>query len=279
MSSRRKGREEALAQLSEARSRGDNVDIADLRYRTTIGTLMAVKRKVRVPPHESGIFNYDKFKERRYQEKRGVRLEFNSPPNYPYGCEPDCETCFTQHFPARISVSDSEALKAITGLTSSINSDLEFLHQALRMHADFLVSRWKKKSQAKRLDFLNSLSQGTKKSSGFLQPRGDGISLHEKKWAAIHLISDRTRETPQIDPKQLLKGSEFAKDPYAHAATPHFLRALNCMEVADQMMRYQTSWLLPYLDEETLAGDPLVLLSLLHYRTGHTPVGLLTSYD
>ena len=39
--------------------------------------------------------------------------------------------------------------------------------------------------------------------------------------------------------------------------------------------RYQTSFLLPYLDVETLAEDPLLFLALLHYRTAHEPVSRL----
>lgn len=48
-----------------------------------------------------------------------------------------------------------------------------------------------------------------------------------------------------------------------YAEREHFL---------DQKDSYQTSWLLPYLDRESLIEEPLLFLSLLHARTEYLPV-------
>lgn len=47
---------------------------------------------------------------------------------------------------------------------------------------------------------------------------------------------------------------------------------LNHLTLEDQKDRYQTTWLLPYLDVESLVEEPLLFVSLLHARTAFAPV-------
>ncbi len=271
----RPGYEAALEQLEGEREQGHDVsdDAKNIRYHATLATLLRVKRRVRVPPPGgTALFDYDKLLEERFPKNRGKKLDPSDPPDVPFHvCEPECaecETCWTQYFPARISLTDAEALACVQSLTTNINADLEYLRQKLDYHADFIVTRWKKKSKAKRTDFLTrKVPQGTKDSSKPLQARGDGISMYEKKWAAIHFINDHS-----LDPTKVLDKSVFKHDPIQLALAPYVDGYINRLALEDQEQRYQTTWLLPYLDVETLADDPLLLLSLLHYRTAYAPV-------
>jgi hypothetical protein len=67
------------------------------------------------------------------------------------------------------------------------------------------------------------------------------------------------------------------EDPLATLMVPHMLSFLEKMNLEDQTVKYRTTWLLPYLDIRSLAEEPLLLLSLLHYRTANTPVFLPVS--
>lgn len=59
------------------------------------------------------------------------------------------------------------------------------------------------------------------------------------------------------------------------ALAPHLMAMLEHMALEDQKDRYQTTWLLPYLDVESLIDEPLLFLSLLHARTTYAPVSSL----
>lgn len=99
--------------------------------------------------------------------------------------------------------------------------------------------------------------------------------MYDKKWAAIHLIDDRSRDdSKRPSAQQLLGDSELAKDPWSAAFAPHLFDMLERMALEDQKDTYQTTWLLPYLDLESLVEEPLLFLALLHARTAHSPVSL-----
>jgi hypothetical protein len=161
-----------------------------------------MKRKERVPPSTgTGLISYDGLVEDRFPKSRGTKLKPEQPPAYPYRCKPNCETCFTQYFPARLEVTDVEALSAIQMLSGSIYEDLRTVQDALRQHADFLVTRWRKKSVAKRTEFLSRLSPTSTAYPELKNTTPDGnketydrVQLFEHKWATVHLINDRSRD-------------------------------------------------------------------------------------
>ena len=247
-------------------------DKEDAVYRATLGTLVRMKLKVRVMPHDTNkVFDYEKLRKKQRPTPHGIRLNPDHPPPYPYKCDPKCETCFTQTFPARIGVTDEQALARVTTLTTSINDDLDHLRSALRDHADYIVKKWSK-SKAKRSDVLNAICAEVA-SYDALGQKPDGVSLYDKKWAAVHLIDDRSRDGTEHH--DFLKGSKHSTDPKSAALMPHILSYMERIALEDQKDRFQTTWLLPYLDFESLVEEPLLFLSLLHARTIHAPVSLL----
>lgn len=207
----------------------------DLKMWKVRSTLLRVKRPVRViePPTKR-------------DHPRGKLMDPKSPPKPPFHCrDTECDTCFPQFFPAVYRVSNEEAHESIDTLVDGIKPDLEFLRSAVAHHADFLITRWKKKSRNKRLSFLV-----------------DSTDLFERKWAPVHLIQGRQQpEFPRL-----------SADPVQHAIHQRlddFLHAYITDKTATDA--YRASWMLPYLDAETLADDPLRFLSLLYTRTINEP--------
>lgn len=105
--------------MKQALSAGTTLNVAhDLVYQATLATLSRVKKKVQVPPRTGNppdIFDYHKLEAARYPQY-SKKLDPEKPPARPYGCKLNCETCFTQIFPARIGVTDATALTRITDL-------------------------------------------------------------------------------------------------------------------------------------------------------------------
>ena len=266
------GLQSALTHLKEAG--GEPGSELNIQYRTTLATLWRIKRQERVPPSGgTKLLSYDKLDEGRLPDSRGSKIDREHPPAFPYGCDKHCGTCFEQFFPARIAVTDDEVLSATQALTKSIFADLDFLRSAIAQHADFIVSWWKKKSKAKRADFLSSLYPEKPKrdlKTGAMESSVAG--LHDKKWAAIHLINSRSDDaTAGVDPYQFFPGAS-KEAAVQRALTPHVLGFLKGLSLQEQSASHQTTWMLPYLDIETLADDPLLLLSLLYNRTQYEPV-------
>lgn len=245
---------------------------SDLVYRATLATLVRFKLKVPVPPlNNNGLFDYDKLHDEQRPIPHGERLDPDHPPRKPYSCHLKCETCFTQTFPARIAVTDPVALAQITTLTTTIDNNLDHLRAALRDHADYIVTKWRK-SKGKRASVLAAICAQHDESSVY-DLKADAVSLYKKKWAAVHLIDDRSRDAANnVDAKSLLKGSPLAEDPAAAFLAPHLLSFMEHMVLEDQKDRYLTTWLLPYLNVESLVDEPLLFLSLLNARTAHSPV-------
>ncbi|KAH0367794.1 hypothetical protein KCU65_g4471, partial [Aureobasidium melanogenum] len=186
----------------------------------------------------------------------GTVIDEDSPPSNPFDCEDDeCPECFPQFFPATTTINNSLAQQTISSLTDAIQENTAFLRNALAAHADFIVTRWRKKSRDKRLSFMEEHS-----------------SLYPKKWAAIHLLNavnyphseeehvyytGPTPETVKFDPstgeKERVRRIPYPRDPEG------------------VVERFRDTWFLPYLDMEMLSEDPLLLLGLLYHRTFNEP--------
>lgn len=108
----------------------------------------------------------------------------------------------------------------------------------------FLVARWKKKPRDKRRSFLL-----------------EKTDLFERKWAPVHLIQDK--------PIQIPSTSNALVDFAILKSVESFIHMYRKDKTARE--NYRTSWLLPYLDAETLSEDPLRFLTLLHTRIANEP--------
>ncbi|THX21227.1 hypothetical protein D6D17_00177 [Aureobasidium pullulans] len=197
---------------------------------------------------------------------RGGLFDPNDPPASPFDCTnpgayslgDECTICSQQFFPATNSVDDKQARHLMATIVGSIKSDQAFLRAVLEKHADFIVSRWKKKSREKRLNFLV-----------------EKTTLFGKKWAAVHLLDRVGTEdrkypgkhnipkvsTRRLDDGRLAVGVQFhSRESLAAAELRH-----------ETLTSHRDSWILPYLDAEMLSEDPTLLLSLLHYRAANEP--------
>jgi hypothetical protein len=179
----------------------------------------------------------------------GKVFEVEEAPEIPFSCH--CKTCWGQYFPASIYVTDREARQLASSLVVDTRQDLDFLRQILTNHADFLVTRWKKKSGEKRSMFLS-----------------ENVDVFDKRFAAIHLL--HMRSSPEnCDFNDELMGSLQGM---TDLKSKEWLSlALHDSRVSKMTASYQDTWLLPYLDSETLSEDPSLLLALLHHRTTHEP--------
>ncbi|CAD0096242.1 unnamed protein product [Aureobasidium vineae] len=148
----------------------------------------------------------------------------------------------------------------ITEVVDSIKADLAFLRATLKKHADFLVSRWKKKSQGKRFSFLTEHTE-----------------LFDKKWAAIHLLErvgagDEDRKYSGPRNLRKVRTRRTADGKIAICLELHTQESLANTELRDKtLVLHHDSWFLPYLDAETLSEDPTLFFSLLHHRTSNDP--------
>lgn len=183
---------------------------------------------------------------------------FDCPGTGPYSPSNECSVCFPQYFPASLTVTDEQAEKLISSIVHSTKTELAFLRNSLARHADYLVSRWKKKSREKRSNFLKAHTQ-----------------LFEKRWAAAHLLNrvgllDRTypgtRNIPKIRTKRSPEGD------FVIGLELHTQQSLADANLRDETLAsFRESWFLPYLDVETLSEDPTLFLSMLHHRTFKDP--------
>ncbi|KAE9982495.1 hypothetical protein BLS_005926 [Venturia inaequalis] len=169
---------------------------------------------------------------RNENQLRGIQLQEENPPVKPYTCDLLCAICYDQFFPASQVVDDNDASNTTRNLVDCIRSDLSYLRNSLKQHADLVVSRWKKKSKAKRLALLQELAD-----------------LAPFRWASVHFMN---MHNPRCDCRQ---GKIKVRS-----------------QKYDRLVgTYQDTWLTPYLDQATLSEDPLRLLSLLHVRSAFQP--------
>ena len=172
-------------------------------------------------------------------------------------------------------MSDSEALAGVKELTDSINDDRAFMVHALAHSADFLVGRWKKKSITKRTQFLLDLRSQTpfeELSKATTDEDCLGVRLHERRWGAIDLVDEHSRDVDNgmslSDRMKFAASADEMRDVYLNWVID---RTLDFEGERLQALEYLTTWLLPYLDIESLAADPMLLLKLLHNRTVYSP--------
>lgn len=186
----------------------------------------------------------------------GTVIDEGNPPLNPFDCKDDeCPECFPQFFPATTMINNSLARQTMDSLTNTTQENAAFLRYVLAAHADFIITRWRKKSRNKRLSFLE-----------------EHTSLYPKKWAAIHLLNAvnyphseekhvyYTGPTPETVRFDALTGEEEPVRRVPHPRDPE--------GVVD---RFRDTWFLPYLDTEMLSEDPLLLLGLLYHRTFNEP--------
>jgi hypothetical protein len=146
-----------------------------------------------------------------------------------------------------IYVTDQEARQLVSSLVVDARQDLNFLRQILAEHADFITTRWKKKSRGKRSIFLS-----------------ENVDIFDKKFAAIHLLHMRSSPENCDFNAELMRSLQGIDD----AKQKEWLsQALHGSRITKMIASYQDTWLLPYLDSETLSEDPSLLLALLHHRT------------
>ncbi|KAG9866152.1 hypothetical protein KCU63_g4312, partial [Aureobasidium melanogenum] len=179
----------------------------------------------------------------------GQIFDVDKPPELPFACK--CEICCAQYFPATVYVTDQEARQLVSSLVFDARQDLTFLREVLTDHADFIVTRWKKKSREKRSVFLS-----------------ENVDVFDKKFAAIHLLHMRSSPENCEFNSELMRSLQGVNDP---KAKEWLSQALHGSRLAKMISAYQDTWLLPYLDSDMLSEDPSLLLALLHHRTIHEP--------
>jgi hypothetical protein len=221
-------------------------------------SLMRIKRPDKV--------HYNAYEPALKDHGKASFIQANNPPASPFDCVDanpynltnECSVCLPQYFPASHSFTDKQAEAVLESTVNSIKSDLAFLRDSLARHADFLVSRWKKKSRDKRSTFLKTHTQ-----------------LFEERWAAVHLLDrvglpERAYPGPRIIPK--VRTIRTPEGKYAITLELHTAQSLSDANLRDETLASHTdSWFLPYLDVETLSEDPTLLLSLLHHRSSNEP--------
>ncbi|QDS69564.1 hypothetical protein FKW77_007963 [Venturia effusa] len=177
-------------------------------------------------------------------ELRGVQLQDDSPPDKPYRCDLLCAICYDQFYPATRAVDDIIASNTTRDLVDSIQSDLASIRTSLQQHGDLVVSRWKKKSRVKRLALLEELAD-----------------LAPFRWAPVHFMNmhKMSRIFRGMKPTDRLDSRQAYEYVQSSIEYDRFVEA------------HQTTWLSPYLDQETLSEEPLRLLSLLHVRSAYEP--------
>jgi hypothetical protein len=159
-----------------------------------------------------------------------------------------------QYFPASHTFTDDQAKAVLKSTVDTIKSGLAFLRDSLARQADFLLSRWKKKSREKRSTFLKTHTQ-----------------LLEKRWGCVHLLDcvgplERTYAGPRMIPK--VRTIRTPEGRYANTLELHTAQSVLDANLREETLAlYRDSWFLPYLDVETLSEDPTLLLSMLHHRS------------
>ncbi|KAI1084155.1 hypothetical protein F5B20DRAFT_593269 [Whalleya microplaca] len=163
----------------------------------------------------------------------GQPMDPSTPPSFPFDCGEDCIVCFNGYFPSTRHVSDDYARQQTDRLRKQIQDDRQYLQTVVIQEADSIVALWKKLSQHKRKEILNSEVNLFETSlSGFM-------SLLQEPY------NQDTRERTEQRIQQSPNGT-WVED-------------------------YKHSWLLPYLDVEKLAESHIPLLALLYYRTTFPP--------
>ncbi|TIA54016.1 hypothetical protein D6C77_07912 [Aureobasidium pullulans] len=202
------------------------------------------------------------------EDLKGKYLDRKNPPTSPFDCtnpgpftgSGECAVCLPQFFPAVIIVNDKQARVIITEIVDGIKADLAFLRTTLAKHADFLVSRRKKKSQGKRFSFLT-----------------EHTALFDKRWAAVHLLErvgarDEDRKYSGERNLRKVRTRRTADGRFATCLGLHTRESLANTEIRDKtLISHHDSWFLPYLDAETLSEDPTLFFSSLHHRTSNEP--------
>jgi hypothetical protein len=225
--------------------------------------LMRIKRpdKVHFSPYKPALKD----------PARAAYIPIQNPPASPFDCADtgpysvtdECSVCMPQYFLASHTFTHDEAKAVLKSTVDRIKSDLAFLRDSLARHADFLVSRWKKKSREKRSTFLKTHTQ-----------------LFDKRWGAVHVLDrvgplERTYTGPRMIP--IVRTIRTPEGRYVNNFQLHTAQSLLDDNLREETLAsYRDSWFLPYLDVEILSEDPTLLLSMLHHRGSNEPEKWLT---
>ncbi|KAI0011103.1 hypothetical protein F4779DRAFT_637849 [Xylariaceae sp. FL0662B] len=182
----------------------------------------------------------------------GQPLEESSPPPFPYDCDEMCIVCFHQYFPSVRQVSDEYAHAETNKLRVQMQDDRQYLQDVMTNKAEAIVGLWKKMSQKEREAFLMSevdifahIDTNINNFNAFAGAPEPNTKFF-RQFARDFVSTDNMGAT---DIDSLLESS-FKK-----------------MQRYRRMQDYHHSWLLPYLNKETLTGSHVPMLALLYYRT------------
>ncbi|KAI4782125.1 hypothetical protein E4T52_02919 [Aureobasidium sp. EXF-3400] len=179
----------------------------------------------------------------------------DNPPTNPFDCkDAKCEECFPQFFPATTRINDSIAQQTMSTLGDTIQENIAFLRDALTNHADFIVTRWRKKSRDKRYTFLEAHS-----------------ALYPKKWAAVHLLNAVNYLNSEEEHVYYTASRREVIAYHPNGEVKKAQRPPHPRDPEGVVSRFRHTWFLPCLDAEMLSEDPLLLLALLHHRTFNEP--------
>ncbi|KAI4723841.1 hypothetical protein E4T49_08430 [Aureobasidium sp. EXF-10728] len=191
----------------------------------------------------------------------GTVIDDDHPPPNPFDCEDEeCKECFPQFFPATTMISNSVAQEKMSSLIETIQENTAFLRSAIAAHADFIVTRWRKKSRDKRFAFLEEHS-----------------ALYPKKWAAVHLLN--AVNYPNSEEEHVYwvgPGRDIIATNLVTGEVKRVRRTPHPRDPEGVIDRFRDTWFLPYLDAEMLSEDPMLLLALLHHRTFNEPEKWIT---
>lgn len=228
---------------------------SELKMWAVRSTLMRIKRRERVVKLTRSRLLYTEYIRKQSGATGGTLLKAEDPPELPFDCDdPECDVCFPQFFPAIYSVTDTEATATITGLVDRISKDTKYLRDMLGSHADLIATRWMNKTRTRRYKFLV-----------------DNTDIYKTKWAPLHLLQAQMGPDEKWEKKvrDIIQSSTPDVPPaLGRALSTMFYKTVRDLSTG---VDHFITWVLPYLDAETLAEDPLRFLALLHYRTVNEP--------
>ncbi|KAJ4424657.1 hypothetical protein N0V82_000585 [Gnomoniopsis sp. IMI 355080] len=250
--------EESMKRIQE--EEGDMLKDRDYRV-LRLATLCRYKDPVKVRIYPESLMAMRKIGNSSNPVLTGPYLDPKKPPKAPFehkgsGCDKDCYVCFPQYFVAQCSISIEDAQETTSTLADVIENDYNYLRGILETHADELAKRWNKMSQKKRQSILDENGDLFAEQPALVHLTNANMKNWEdwrfrrmaRETASFHIPEDRM---------------EFLGRYVAHHMIPVILEAMKS-KVID-------TWLLPYLDLESLSRSPLSFLSLLNSRTQHPP--------
>ncbi|KUJ17900.1 uncharacterized protein LY89DRAFT_745890 [Mollisia scopiformis] len=138
-------------------------------------------------------------------------------------------------------VADEEAKTQASRAFKKISADRAYLKEQCYMNGNTILKRWKKLTPSERARHLLLVDN----------------DLYQHQWADV-IFSRKFAERLKVFRKAVAEGS---------------VHWHGCIDLTQGRERrpYRNTFLLPYINVEALASDPLRLLNLLHNRTKYSP--------